>query len=175
MNDFILPNQQLCANVTVIKFEFVWEGKYVTIIWLYWLYRKIKFHITFSKVSIRHETHILKFFFKPMHQRTERFLLASLSLIFTCNLTPCIKLPAYVRTSCWSAKSILMSLRHVFVNFIQTGRYKANANARSQFCHINGNIIANKKTHSIIFKQKIPSIDLILPKLESPFHRFSLF
>ena len=65
------------------------------------------------------------------------------------------------------------------MNFIQTGSYKANANARSQFCHAVGNIIANKKTHSIIFKQKIPSIGLILPKLEDlnkkSYHRFSLF
>ena len=57
-------------------------------------------------------------------QRTDFF---SQSIpIFNCNLTPYIKLYAYVRTFCWSAQG--------FINFTQTGRYKTNADARSQFC-----------------------------------------
>ena len=40
-----------------------------------------------------------------------KIVLTSLSPTFTCNLTPYIKLPGYVRTSCWRAKSILMSGR----------------------------------------------------------------
>ena len=35
VNDFLLPNLKLCANVTIIKFEPVWEEKCVTIISLY--------------------------------------------------------------------------------------------------------------------------------------------
>ena len=57
-----------------------------------------------------------------------------------CNLTPYTKLPAYIRTSCWSAKSILMAVRHYFVYFIQIERYKANGDAKSQFCHFVSNI-----------------------------------
>ena len=34
-----------------------------------------------------------------------------------------------------SQKRILMSIRHGFMNFIQIGRYKANADVRSHFCH----------------------------------------
>ena len=67
-------------------------------------------------------------------------LLASLSLTFTCNLRPYIRLPAYVHTSCFTAKSILTSLRHGLMNFTQIGRYKANADARSHFCYFVGNI-----------------------------------
>ena len=59
---------------------------------------------------------------------------------FTSNLTSYIKLPENVLTSCWSAKSIVVSFRHSFMNFIQIERYKANADARSQFCHFVGNI-----------------------------------
>ena len=47
---------------------------------------------------------------------------------------PFIKLPAYVCRSSWSTKSILMSVRHGFMNFTQTRSYKGNADARSQFC-----------------------------------------
>ena len=64
------------ANVAIIKFGLVWEGKYVTIIWLYWCYRQIKIQTTFSKVSFRHETRFFKFFslfFRTMQQHTERF------------------------------------------------------------------------------------------------------
>ena len=57
-----------------------------------------------------------------------------------CNLTPYTKLPAYICTSCNSAKSISMSARHYFVYFVQIGRYKANADAKSQFCHFVSNI-----------------------------------
>ena len=59
----------------------------------------------------------------------------SFSPAFTSHLTPYIKLPAYVRTSCWRATSILMAVRNGFMNFIQFGRYKLNVDARSQFCH----------------------------------------
>ena len=31
IKDFPLPNQKLCANATIIKFELLWEGKCVTI------------------------------------------------------------------------------------------------------------------------------------------------
>ena len=95
MNDILLPNQKFCTNVTIIKFELVWEGKYFTIIWLYWRYRKIKIQSTFSKVSIWHETHIHKFFFQNNAQTHWKIFFGSLSLTFICNLTPCIKLPAY--------------------------------------------------------------------------------
>ena len=30
--NILLPNQKLYENVTIIKFELVWEGRYVTII-----------------------------------------------------------------------------------------------------------------------------------------------
>ena len=61
--------------------------------------------------------------------------LASRSSTFTCNLTSDIKLPAHLNTSCWRAKSILISVRDGFMNFIQIERFKANADARSQLCH----------------------------------------
>ena len=90
---------------------------------------------------MRQETHSLKFFFRTLQQRTARSFLANLTPIFTCNLTPYIKLPAYVCTSCSSAKRTLMSVQHGSMTSIQTGRYKANANARSQFCRF---VLANK-------------------------------
>ena len=113
MNDFLLPNQTLCVNVTIIKFELVWEGKYVTITWLYSRYRKIKIQITFSKVSIQHETHILKFLFQNNAPTYWKMFLASLPSTFTCNVTSDVKLPAYVYTSCWCAKIILMSIQRL--------------------------------------------------------------
>ena len=121
MNDFLLLNQNISANVTIIKFELVWEEKYVTIIC--WRYRKIKIQTTFSKVSVRHETCLLKFFSEQCSNALKDFLV-SLSPTFSYSLTPYIKLPSYVRTSYWSAKSILMSVRHGFMNFIQIGSTK---------------------------------------------------
>ena len=137
MNDFLLLNQNISANVTIIKFELVWEEKYVTIIC--WRYRKIKIQTTFSKVSLRYATCLLKFFSEQCSNALKDFLV-SLSPTFSCSLTPYIKLPSYVRTSYWSAKSILMSVPHGFMNFIQIGRYKANTDARSQFSYLVGNI-----------------------------------
>ena len=37
-------------------------------------------------------------------------------------------------------KNILMSVRYGFMNFLLVGRYKANANARNEFCNFVGNI-----------------------------------
>ena len=79
MNDFLLLNQNISANVTIIKFELVWEEKYVTIIC--WRYRKIKIQTTFSKVSVRHETCLLTFFFRTMQQRTQKIFSQSISYI----------------------------------------------------------------------------------------------
>ena len=31
MNYFLLPNQELCAIATIMKFELIWEEKYVAI------------------------------------------------------------------------------------------------------------------------------------------------
>ena len=62
------------------------------------------------------------------------------------------------------------------MNFIQIGRYKANANARHAMLWV---ILANKKLDWIIFDQKVSSIDLILQKLDNlnkrSYYRFSLF
>ena len=33
INDFLLHNQKLYANVTIIKFELVWKRKYVLTFW----------------------------------------------------------------------------------------------------------------------------------------------
>ena len=81
-----------------------------------------------------------------MRQSTARFL-ASLSPTFICNLTPYIKLPAYVRTSCWSARSILMSVQKM-----QIGRYKANADARSQYYNFVG-FFSKYETESFSIKK----------------------
>ena len=108
-----------------LSFEFVWEGKYVTIIWLYWHYKKIKIQTNLSEVlKCPFDTKLIFlsfFFFSEQCSYALKDFLASLSLTSACNLTPYIKLPAYVRTSCWSAKSILISVRHGFMKFMQIG------------------------------------------------------
>ena len=76
-------------------------------------------------MAIRHETHFLKVFLRNMQQCTKR------SSTFTCNFTPYKNILAYVRTFCWSSKTVLMSAPHSFMNFMQIERHKANADARS--------------------------------------------
>ena len=54
--------------------------------WLYWRYGKIKIQTTFSKVSIPHETHFLKFFFQNKAATHYKIFLASIPSTFTCTL-----------------------------------------------------------------------------------------
>ena len=113
------------------------KNMYLT--WPYWHYRKIKVQITFSKVSVRHETLFFKFFSGQWSNALKDFL--SQFSTFTCNIIRLhIELPAYARTSCWSAKSISMSIRDDFINFKQIERYKANVDARSQISYFVVNI-----------------------------------
>ena len=112
-----------------------------------------------------------------MQQHIERFFQSVYR--FTCNLTQYIKLPAYVRTSCWSAKSILMSVRHCFINFLQIRRYKANDDSRSQFCHFVDNA-SKQKTRLNHFRLKSFVDWFSFTKRrefthKKTYHRFSLF
>ena len=100
--------------------------------------RKLNVHKTFN-LRLRS---VSKGVYKcPPDTKLTFLIFSERSPTLTCNLTRHIKLHAYVRTSCWSAKSILMSVRpHGFMNFLQIGRCKEHIDARSQFYHFVGNI-----------------------------------
>ena len=77
---------------------------------------KLKLRHPLNEVSIRQKAHFFKFFFfSEQCSNAQKHFLAGLSPAFPSNLTPYIKLLACVRTSCWSAKRISMSVRHGFM------------------------------------------------------------
>ena len=64
----------LCANFTIIKFELVWEKKYVTIIYFIDAIEKLKFGSPTLKRPSSMKLIFLSFFFGTMQQPTERFV-----------------------------------------------------------------------------------------------------
>ena len=134
-------SQKLCANVTIIKLELVWEGKYVRF---------------FSEQC----SNALKDFFSHIHLK--RYVIYQIICICT-----------YILSGHPKRINVRPSVRHGFMNFIQIGRYKTNADARSQFYHFVGNITKKARLNHRL------QIDLILPKSENlnkkTYHCFSLF
>ena len=113
----VLSNQQLC----IIKFELVWEGNMLPYFDFIDAIEKLKFIL--PSVQCPYDTkHILLSLFQNNVATHWNIFLASLSPTFTRNLAPYIKLPAYVRFSWWSVKSILMSVRQGFTDFTPIGR-----------------------------------------------------
>ena len=133
---------------------------------LHWRYRKSKIWATFFKVSIQHETHFLKLFFRNNAATHWKICLAGQSPTLTCSFKPYIKLPAYIRTSCWScwsAKSIRQTRFHEFhTNWKIQSKF-------CRFCHFISRleITTNKKLNWIILGWKVSSIDLILLKSDN--------
>ena len=112
----------------------------VTIISLYWPNRKFKIQSTSSKVSIRHETHFLKFFSEQCSNTLKDLfsqLISHIQLLYSYAIYKITCICTYIFVE---RQKYLMFVRHGFMNFIRIGRCKANVNAGSQFCNFVGSI-----------------------------------